>query len=294
MTGIGGSPSLQGSAIVVTGSTRGLGRAFAEALATAGAHVVVNGTTAKSTAAFVAEMSERGLAVNGLAGSVADDSFCQGLISHCVDTFGGIDMLINNAGITRDRSFTKMSVDEFDAVIDVHLRGTWSCSSAAARVMRSTGGGRILNITSGAGLFGMFGQANYAAAKAGVVGLTRVMDIELARFGIAVNALAPVAATDMTGVFDGQSGVEHALVFPPPDTVAPIAVYLASPESEAIHGQCLSFDGTELSVWSHPRALSSWTCESGWAPADFTQSLSGEGILDFPHPDRWGSGAAKK
>lgn len=293
MTGIAGQLPLEGSAVVVTGSTRGLGRAFAEALAAAGASVVVNGTTAGSTASAVAEMSQRGMTVSGLAGSVADDSFCRELIGHCVDTFGGINMLINNAGITRDRSFTTMSVDEFDAVIGVHLRGTWSSSSAAARVMRSTGGGRILNITSGAGLFGMFGQANYAAAKAAIIGLTRVMDIELMRFGIAVNALAPVAATDMTGIFDGRSGVEHTLSFPPPETVAPIAVYLAGSESATIHGQCLSFDGTDLSVWSHPRPVGTWTRESGWAPDDFVRAFLDERVLEFPHPDRWGAGASK-
>jgi NAD(P)-dependent dehydrogenase (short-subunit alcohol dehydrogenase family) len=97
---------------------------------------------------------------------VADPQFCAQLVQTCVDAFGGLGLLVNNAGLTRDRSMTRMTAEEFDQVIDVHLRGTWACGAAAARAMR-TCGGRILNITSGAGLFGMFGQANYAAAKAG-------------------------------------------------------------------------------------------------------------------------------
>ena len=205
----------------------------------------------------------------------------------CVDAFGGIGLLVNNAGLTRDRSMTRMTAAEFDEVIDVHLRGTWACSAAAARAMR-TAGGRIVNITSGAGLFGMFGQANYAAAKAGIIGLTRVMDLELRRFGIAVNALAPVARTDMTAVFD-TGAVAHQLPFPPPESVAPIVVYLAGDAGSHLHGQVLSFDGTQLSVWSQPQATSTWARPQGWAPGSFRDVLVPE-VMEYPHPDRWGSG----
>lgn len=284
---------LRDRAMVITGSTRGLGRAFAQALADAGAGVVVNGTGRESTDAAVDEITARGGVAVGLAGSVADASFCRDLIDHCVRSFGRIDMLINNAGITRDRSFTRMSVAEFDEVLAVHLRGTFSCGSAAARAMRGAGGGRILNITSGSGLFGMFGQANYAAAKAGIVGLTRVMDLELARHGIAVNALAPVAATDMTAVFDGDTTVEHALAFPLAESIAPLAVYLAGDDSAHVHGQCLSFDGTDLSVWSHPVATTTWTQDAGWSAADFGAALQ-QSVLQFPNPDRWGAGAHRR
>ncbi|MGW0040016.1 SDR family NAD(P)-dependent oxidoreductase [Gordonia sp. NPDC003376] len=280
---------LDGVAAVVTGSTRGLGRAFAEALAADGAAVVVCGTSRESTERAVAEMRASGATVVGLAGSVAEDEFCRDLITLCTDEFGSIDVLVNNAGITRDRSFSRMTVAEFDEVVAVHLRGTFSCSSAAAGVMRSGGGGRIVNVTSGAGLFGMFGQANYAAAKAGIVGLTRVMDLELHRHGIAVNCLAPVAATDMTGVFTTGNDVHHELGFPPPESVAPIVGYLAGPESAHVHGQCLSFDGSELSVWSHPRAVATFDHESGWSAADFADVIT-EDVCDRPHPDRWGRG----
>ncbi|NMO01424.1 SDR family NAD(P)-dependent oxidoreductase [Gordonia sp. TBRC 11910] len=291
MTGAAPGP-LAGSAVVVTGSTRGLGRAFVQALAAAGAAVVVNGTSQESTDLVVAEIRQTGATATGFAGSVADHGFCRELIEGCVSTFGRVDMLVNNAGITRDRSFAKMTAAEFDEVVAVHLRGTFSCSSAAAQAMRTAGtGGRILNITSGSGLFGMFGQANYAAAKAGIVGLTRVMDAELHRHGIAVNCLAPVAATDMTGIFDADGGVTHSQQFPSPESVAPVVVHLARASID-VHGQCLSFDGTDLSVWSHPRATATWSRESGWQQVDF-DNLPIVEALQFPNPDRWGSGAGK-
>lgn len=146
----------------------------------------------------------------------------------------------------------------------------------------------IVNVTSGAGLYGTFGQANYAAAKAGIVGLTRVMDTELDRFGIRVNALAPVARTDMTAVFD-QGEVSHEFKFPPPETVAPIVVFLAQDASSHLHGQVLSFDGTTLSVWSHPQASATWDRPGGWKSSGFGEVLTAA-VMERPHPDRWGAG----
>ncbi|MFG2043611.1 SDR family NAD(P)-dependent oxidoreductase [Dactylosporangium sp. NPDC048998] len=278
---------LAGLPAVVTGSSRGLGRAFADALAQAGARVVVNGTNPETTRAAVAAITDRGGTAVACVGSVADVTFCARLIETCVEEFGGIGLLVNNAGLTHDRSLTRMTVEEFDEVIAVHLRGTWACSASAARAMRATGGS-IVNITSGAGLFGTFGQSNYAAAKAGIVGLSRVMDLELTRQGIRVNALAPIARTDMTAVFDtGQ--VAHRLAFPPPETVAPVVTYLASDASRHLHGQVLSFDGTELSIWSHPTATSTWRRTGLWTTQEFASVLTLD-VMQHPNPDRWGSG----
>jgi 3-oxoacyl-[acyl-carrier protein] reductase len=282
-----GGRSLDDLPIVITGSSRGLGRAFAVALAAAGARVVINGTSRSAVEEVVAHITGAGGAASACVGSIADDAFCRYLIEHCVTTYGSLGMLINNAGVTRDRSMTRMTVEEFDEVAAVHLRGAWSCSSAAAHAMRHSGG-RILNITSGAGLFGMFGQANYCAAKAGIVGLTRALDLELTRFGVNVNALAPVAATAMTSVFDGGE-IGHAVQFPPPETVAPIAVYLASEAADFVHGQVLSFDGTVLSVWSHPQPVATWEQNDGWRETDIAAVITRESLA-FPHPDRWGSG----
>jgi NAD(P)-dependent dehydrogenase (short-subunit alcohol dehydrogenase family) len=278
---------LSGLASVVTGSSRGLGRAFAEALAAAGASLVVNGTDPGASESVAAAIRERGGKAIACAGSVADAGFCEQLVQACVGEYGGIGLLVNNAGVTRDRSFSRMTAAEFDEVIAVHLRGTWACSAAAARAMRRVGG-VIVNVTSGAGLFGTFGQANYAAAKAGIVGLTRVMDIELSRFAIRVNALAPVARTGMTAVFD-RAAVVHELQFPPPESVAPIVVYLAGEAGRHLRGQVLSFDGTQLSVWSHPEATSTWTRPEGWRPGAFGDVLTPD-VMEHPHPDRWGTG----
>ncbi len=281
------TPDLGGLASVVTGSSRGLGRAFAEALAAAGASLVVNGTDPGASESVAAAIRERGGKAIACAGSVADPGFCEQLVQACVSEYGGIGLLVNNAGVTRDSSLSRMTAAEFDEVIAVHLRGTWACSAAAARAMRSSGG-VIVNVTSGAGLFGTFGQANYAAAKAGIVGLTRVMDIELSRFAIRVNALAPVARTGMTGVFD-RAAVVHELQFPPPESVAPIVVYLAGEAGRHLRGQVLSFDGTQLSVWSHPAARSTWTRREGWTPGAFGDVLTPD-VMEYRHPDRWGTG----
>jgi NAD(P)-dependent dehydrogenase (short-subunit alcohol dehydrogenase family) len=283
----GPGAGLRGLAAVVTGSSRGLGRAFAEALAAAGASLVVNGTDPQAAESVAAAIRERGGAAIACAGSVADPEACERLVQTCVGQYGGIALLVNNAGITRDRSLVRMTAAEFDEVVAVHLRGTWACSAAAARAMRSSGGA-IVNVTSGAGLFGTFGQANYAAAKAGIVGLTRVMDIELSRYGIRVNALAPVARTAMTAVFD-HGAVTHELEFPPPESVAPIVVYLAGEASRQLHGQVLSFDGTRLSVWSHPEATSTWTRPHGWTAAAFGDVLTAD-VMQSTHPDHWGAG----
>ncbi len=282
---------LHGLPAVVTGSSRGLGRAFALALAKAGARVVVNGTQAEHTQGAAAAIEAAGGTAVAAVGSVADHGFCQSLIEICVREFGSVGLLVNNAGLTRDRSLLKMTSAEFDEVTAVHLRGTWSCTVAAARAMRATRGGSIVNITSGAGLFGMYGQGNYSAAKAGVVGLARVMDLELARFGIRANALAPVARTGMTAVFDGSDGpgASHRLEFPPPESVAPVVVYLASEHARHVRGQVLSFDGTVLSVWSHPQAMSTWQHPSGWSPDDFAAALTPD-VMESVHPDRWGVG----
>lgn len=234
---------LAGLPVVVTGSTRGLGRAFAEALAAAGARVVVNGTDPDRTAAVVEGITARGGTAVGCAASVAEAGAGTRLVDTCLHAFGSVGMVVTNAGVTRDRSLARMTDEEFDDVLAVNLRGTWDCSRAAVRAMRDTGGS-VLHVTSGSGLFGTAGQTNYAAAKAGVVGLTRAMDLEVHRRGIRVNALAPVARTDMTALFSTGSAT-HALTFPPPEDVAPVVVFLASARAAHLHGQVLSFDGTQ-------------------------------------------------
>ncbi|MGQ4618653.1 SDR family NAD(P)-dependent oxidoreductase [Nocardia sp. R7R-8] len=241
---------LTGVNAVVTGSTRGLGRSFAAALHNAGASVVLNGRTEAACRSAVEAIDPTGTRLGYVAGGVENEEVADALIDLCTTTFGDVGLVINNAGITKDKSLLKMSVADFDAVVSVHLRGTWLMCRAAARAMRSTGGS-ILNLTSGSALYGLVGQSNYAAAKAGVLGLTRALSVELERYSIRVNALYPIARTEMTAPVVDLAGPESELasVFGEPDDVAAIVPLFLRSE---ISGQVLSFDGKTLGVWSHP------------------------------------------
>lgn len=267
---------LDGKRIVVTGASRGLGRAFAVALAEGGAQVVVNGTNGDLVEALVDELRGSGGAATGVVGSVADDDVAATLVHTCVDTYGGIDAVVNNAGIVRDRTLMKMTPEEFDEVVAVNLRGTWSVSRHAATAMRDTGG-LLLQIISNSAFTGSIGQTNYAASKAGVMGMLYAWDAELARFGIRVNALWPIATTDMTKVvFDNAAKRAEAagtavpdsrdLGFGRPADVAPIVAYLCSDRAAHLRSQLFTFNGSKLAVWQHPKEIDerrqdSWTID---------------------------------
>ena len=234
---------LDGRRIVVTGSTRGLGRAFAEALAADGAHVVVNGTNGDLVDEVVSAISGAGGTAAGCPGSVADDAIAERLVATAIEQFGGIDAVVNNAGIVRDRTLVNMTPDEFDDVIAVNLRGTWSVSRHAARAMRDQGHGLLLQVISGSAFVGSVGQTNYAASKAGVMGMLYAWDLELRRFGIRTNALWPVAETDMTEVvFAGVRERAEAkgtdapsprdMGFGDPAEIARIVAYLCSDRAD--------------------------------------------------------------
>jgi 3-oxoacyl-[acyl-carrier protein] reductase len=269
---------LDGKRIVVTGGSRGLGRAFASALAAEGAQVVVNGTNAQLLATVVDDITAAGGSVTGVVGSVADDEVARTTVQTCVDTYGGVDVVVNNAGIVRDRTLMNMTPEEFDEVIGVNLRGTWSVSRHAAKAMREQGsGGLLLQIVSNAAFTGSVGQTNYAASKAGVMGMLYAWDVELKRFGIRTNALWPIAQTDMTRVvFENAAKAAEAagrpapepsqLGFGTPETVAPIVVYLCSDAAADIRSQLFTFNGTKLARWTHPREIElgrqdSWTID---------------------------------
>ncbi len=253
---------LNGKRIVVTGASRGLGRAFALALAAEGAHLVVNGTNEPLLHDLTGEIEANGGRVVAAPGTVADDGVAEAVVQTCVDSFGGIDAVVNNAGIVRDRTLMNMSPEEFDEVIAVNLRGTWSVSRHAARAMRESGG-LLLQVVSNAAFVGSVGQSNYAASKAGVMGLLYSWDVELQRFGIRTNALWPIAQTDMTQVvFENaakraeQAGKPppepHEIGFGTPETVAPVVVYLCSDRAAHLRSQLITFNGTKLGLWSHP------------------------------------------
>ncbi|ESQ92766.1 3-hydroxyacyl-CoA dehydrogenase [Asticcacaulis sp. AC460] len=189
---------LQGRVAIVTGSGGGLGRAHALYLAGQGAKVIVNDLAQAAADSVAAEITAAGGEAIAIAASVTDEAAIASLVDQTMDRWGRIDILINNAGILRDKSFAKMTLDDFRLVLDVHVMGAVICTKAVWDIMREQRYGRIVMTTSSSGLYGNFGQANYAAAKMGVVGLMQTLAIEGEKYNIRVNALAPSAATQMT------------------------------------------------------------------------------------------------
>ena len=198
--------TLEGRVAIVTGSGGGLGRAHVLYLARKGARVVVNDLSQESADRVASEITAAGGTALAIAGSVTDERAMGALVTHVVDEWGRVDILVNNAGILRDRSFARMSLDDFRLVVDVHLMGAVICTKAVWERMREQRYGRIVMTTSSSGLYGNFGQANYGAAKMALVGLMQTLAIEGAKYDIRVNCLAPTAATQMTeGVLSQES-----------------------------------------------------------------------------------------
>lgn len=190
--------SLQGRVAIVTGAGGGLGRAHALFLARHGARVVVNDVAQQAAETVAAEIAATGGEALAVSGSVTDEAAVAAMVARVMDRWGRIDILVNNAGILRDKSFAKMSLDDFRIVIDVHLMGAAICTKAVWEIMREQRHGRVIMTTSSSGLYGNFGQANYGAAKMALVGLMQTLAIEGEKYGIRVNCLAPTAATRMT------------------------------------------------------------------------------------------------
>ncbi|MEV0383093.1 SDR family oxidoreductase [Nonomuraea sp. NPDC050643] len=248
---------VEGRVVIVTGAARGIGRGHALEFARQGAKVVVNdlgaevdGTGSSGAAAeVVAEIEAMGgqAVVNGE--DVSDFDGAERLIQAAVDRFGGLDVLVNNAGILRDRMLVNMTADEWDAVIKVHLRGTFAPLRHAAAYWRARAkagesvDARIINTTSSSGIYGNPGQGNYGAAKAGIAGLTIIAAKELERYGVTVNAIAPAALTRMTeGLLpEGATGAD-------PDDIAPLVVWLAGAEARAVTGRVFNVRAGVISV----------------------------------------------
>jgi NAD(P)-dependent dehydrogenase (short-subunit alcohol dehydrogenase family) len=252
----------EGRVAIVTGAGGGLGRQHALLLAAHGAKVMVNdigarvdgtGTNAAAAAAVVDAIQQAGGAAIANAADVSDWRGAQAMIEEAVDTFGRLDVLVNNAGILRDRMLTNMAEDEWDAVIKVHLKGTFAPSRHAAAYWREEskkGNGpvkaRIINTTSTSGIYGNVGQTNYGAAKAGIAAFTIIAARELARYGVTVNAMSPSAQTRMTEGLRELSEKERAVR--DPKWVSPAVVYLASEEAQDITGRVIQAGVGRLAV----------------------------------------------
>jgi NAD(P)-dependent dehydrogenase (short-subunit alcohol dehydrogenase family) len=253
-------PRLEDRSCIVTGAGAGIGRAVALAFAAEGARVVVNDVDDAAADAVVKEISENGgrsVANNEAIGTV---EAAEGLLDAALDAYGEVDVLVNNAGILRDRMLHNMSEEEFDAVIQVHLKGTWACCRAVVQHWRPLAKKelesgppkhrKIINVTSPSGLIGSPGQSNYAAAKMGIVGLTKTFAKELGRYNINCNAVSPTALTAMTEplIQDPEEKKRRLARFAlgrygDPEEIAPSFVFLAAKDSDYITGQILSVDG---------------------------------------------------
>ena len=272
---------LDGRTAIITGSGRGIGREFALCLAREGAKIVVNdvgvsldgrGTDEDPAVQVCKEIEALGGEAVPSYDSVSEFDAAAGIVQTAVDAFGTVDILVNNAGIVRDKSLLKMEESDFDAVVAVHMKGTFNCTRHAAPIMKDKGYGRIVNITSSAGLRGNFGQTNYGAAKAGIMGMTFVWSLELGKYGVTVNAVAPAGATRMTASLYETSGKE----VPPeenPALNAPLVAYLASEEAAHVNGQILGRTEYAYTLFQQPKQIAWMWRDGGWSVEDLAASF---------------------
>jgi len=270
---------LNGKVAAVTGAGRGLGKAYATALGAAGAAVVVNDLDfdlAEETAKGIVAAGGSAVAEGSAIGST---QAAEAIVTKAVEEFGRLDVMVTNAGILRDRSLLKMADEDFDLVVETHLRGTFTCARAAARQFKEQGGGgRLILIGSPAGQRASFGQTGYTASKAGIVGLVRTWAAELERSGATVNAVIPVALTRMVATIPGMAELAEQAERGEPlpadvrasglgtaDDVAPLVVFLASDEAAGITGQAIGAGGDRISIWSHPTEVVVESREGGWS-----------------------------
>ncbi|HMS04971.1 MAG TPA: SDR family NAD(P)-dependent oxidoreductase [Burkholderiaceae bacterium] len=282
------SKTVEGKVVVVTGAGGGIGRDIALALAREGAKVVVNdigasvsgeGSNAGPAQQVVNEIKALGGEAAANTDSVADAVSAGRIIQTALDSFGRIDGVVNNAGILRDRFFHKMSLDEWDAVIKVHLYGAYYVSRAAANHFKEQESGAYVHMTSTSGLIGNFGQANYSAAKLGITALSKSIALDMHKFKVRSNCIAPFAWSRMIGSIPTTTPAEQARVDRmkqmTPAKIAPLAVALISDAASATNGQVFGVRNNEIFLFSQPRPIRSVQRSDGWTP---------QGILEHALP----------
>lgn len=290
---------MDGRAVLVTGAGRGVGRGIALELAKAGAAVVVNdlgvsitgenaeGSPAEQVAAEIKALGGKAVANHD---SVADWDGACAMVKSAVDNFGRIDAVVNNAGNLRDVYFHKMSPEDFDAVVAVHLKGSFNTSRAAAPFFKEQGSGAYVHMTSTSGLIGNFGQANYSAAKLGIVGLSKSIALDMQRFGVRSNAIAPFAWTRMidsipTDTPEQQKRVD-GLKKLDADKIAPFVVALCSDQGAKVTGQIFAVRNNEIFLFSQPRPIRVAHTSDGWTPETVAERVFDQFANDFYPLDR--------
>jgi NAD(P)-dependent dehydrogenase (short-subunit alcohol dehydrogenase family) len=273
--------ALDGKVIIVTGAGRGIGREIALLAAREGAKVVVNdpgvaadgsGTDAAPAEQVVEEIKKEGGTAVANFETVAEAVPASKIVKQAVDTYGKLDGVVNNAGILRDAIFHRMSIDAFEQVIKVHLMGSFYVSHAAARLFREQESGAFVHFTSTSGLIGNFGQANYAAAKLGIVGLSKSIALDMQRFNVRSNCVSPFAWSRLIGTIPTETEAEKARVARMqqmgPEKIAPLSVYLLGDAAKDVTGQIFAVRMNEIFLMGQSRPIRSvhrdggWTCES--------------------------------
>jgi 3-oxoacyl-[acyl-carrier protein] reductase len=283
---------LEGKAAVVTGAGRGIGKGHALQLAKAGASVVVNDIDADVAAEVVAEIAAFGGKAIVNTGNVGDKAGADSIVAACVAAFGKIDIMMANAGIARDKTFLKMTEEDFDSVMNIHVKGTFLCHQAAALQMKEQGTGGCLVSTVSAAHFGNFGQVNYAGAKGAIASMTYTMAMELARYGIRANAISPSGTTRMSDTYVGPDGKKHPMPFIDPELNGPVLVYLCSDEGNYISGQIFGTGGERIALLEHPKYGHTLFMPGGWTleavQKNFKPNLGNKlealGITKPPYP----------
>lgn len=270
---------LAGKVAIVTGAGRGIGRGIALAMAAEGARIVVNdlgvsltgGSTGESPAdSVVSEIRAMGGEAVADTNSVASFDAAHAMVDNALKTFGRIDTIVNNAGNLRDAIFHRMSEEEFDAVIAVHLKGSFNTSRAAAPHFKAQGSGSFIHMTSTSGLIGNFGQVNYCAAKLGIVGLSKSIALDMQKFGVRSNAVAPFAWTRMVSSIPDETpeqkkrveGLKKLI----PEKIAPFVAALASDQARHVSGQIFGVRNNEIYLFSQPRPIRTAHTAEGWTP----------------------------
>jgi NAD(P)-dependent dehydrogenase (short-subunit alcohol dehydrogenase family) len=279
--------SLEGKVLLVTGAGRGIGRDIALLAASEGAKVVVNdlgagpdgegnGDTGPASS-VVEEIKAAGGEAVANCDSVANPVSARHIVASAMDSFGRIDCIVNNAGILRDKIFHRMSQEDWELVINVHLMGTFNVSNAAAQHFRQQGSGSFVNMTSTGGLIGNMAQANYSAAKMGIVGLSRSIALDMAKFGVRSNCIAPYAWTRLIGAIPTETDADKARVARikamGSEKIAPLAIFLASDLAKDVTGQIFAVRKNEIYLMSQPRPIRSVHRSEGWTPRTLSEHM---------------------